>query len=149
MKTFLISASVMVMMLLSCQSENKAYAPEGLTKLTNAEIIQRLKDKVILNPQNLEFQSTDGLVLKEDSVRTLFIAGETYGDQYVDKEGNVKVMILRKMEEADKTFLEELSAVQKKMMEEEMSKRQNEGAGQDHSGHDHSGHDHDHAGHSH
>lgn len=134
MKTLIISVSTFVVMLISCGTPaNKEYTPEGMRKLSNAEVIERLKAKDLLNPQELEFQSTDGVVLKEDSVRTLFISGTTYGDQYVDKDGKVKVMILREMTEEDKAFLEELSAVQKMMMENES-----------HEGHNHEGHNHDH-----
>ena len=92
--------------LLSCENqEKKAYQPEGLTKLTHKEILERLDKSIGFNPAELTFKSTDGVVLSEDSIKTLFREGKTFGDQYINKEGKVVEMILRPMTEEDKKII--------------------------------------------
>lgn len=98
--------------------EDKAYHPEGHTKLTDQEILDRLEKGQMFNPTKLIFKSTDGLTLSNDSVAKLFRAGETYGDQYIDSTGEVKIMILRPMTDEDKTLLEKINVITRKKQHE-------------------------------
>ncbi len=127
-----IALTILLGALLSCggTKENKTYQPEGLTKLNDTEILDRLEKNQVFNPAKITFKSVDGVVLSNDSISKLFRAGKTYGDQYIDSTGAVQEMILRPMTEEDKLLIEKIDVILK-------ARKPN-----DHSGHDHSGHNH-------
>ena len=133
-----IVTTLLLGVLLSCGGNNepKPYQPEGLRKLTEEEILDRLDKNQVFNPTKIQFKSVEGVVLSKDSIKKLFTTGETYGDQYVDSAGVVKEMILRPMTDEDKILIEKIDKIVKDRRSREHK-------------HDHSGHNHDHHGHNH
>lgn len=109
-----IAVTLLLCGLFSCGSqEKKNYNPEGLTKLSQEEILERLDKNKVFNPREIVFKSIEGVELSNDSIAKLFKAGNTYGDQYADSLGDVKEMVLRPMTEEDKKLLEKINVIVK------------------------------------
>lgn len=107
-----ITFAILLSGLFSCGNpDKKAYQPEGLTKLTQEQILERLDKNQVFNPTKIKFKSIDGVELSQDSIKTLFTSGNTYGDQYIDTAGVVQEMVLRPMTDEDKVLLEKMNEI--------------------------------------
>jgi len=137
-----IIVSLFLGVLISCggSPDSETFKPEGLTKLTHDQILNRLEKNEVFNPNKIIFRSIEGVELSRDSISKLFSVGNTYGDQYVDTAGVVKEMILRPMTDEDKILIEKINDIVKARRAANQVK--NSHSGHDHSGHDHSGHNH-------
>ncbi|MFD2552706.1 DUF6624 domain-containing protein [Bizionia sediminis] len=98
---------LLIIFLTSC-NEEKNYVPDGLTKLSESELIQRAKDKEQFDFEEVTYKNEKGEVLSLDSVRNLPNMNEWTSDRYADKNGVIKEMIIRKATQKDKEFLAKL-----------------------------------------
>ena len=89
--------------LLSCQN-NKTYVPEGLTKLENAEILERARNKNIINYENATIKNISGLVISMDSAMAMSQTQKWALDPYVNEQGEVIEAIMRKRTPEDSLF---------------------------------------------
>jgi hypothetical protein len=94
--------SLLIIFLLSCNSEKK-YVPKNLIKLSETELIERAKNKEFIDIENLIYKNEVGTIISFDSVRKL-PNNEYTADRYINKEGLVKEMVLRKSTKSDKEF---------------------------------------------
>lgn len=121
----------------SCgNKKNTDYKPEGLRKLSNSEIIDNLVKNKVFNPNTITYTSNEGVTLGIDTLMILLKKGESFGDQYVNKNDSVVEMVVRPMVDKDKILLEQIDSVRMLMTQ-----------GQGNHDHDHSddhGHDHNH-----
>ena len=75
---------------------NKPYEPEGLTKLSDNQLIERAKQRVTNDMGTLVVKNEKGEVLSVDSIQKIQNLDEWATDSYVDADGTVKELILRK-----------------------------------------------------
>jgi hypothetical protein len=99
--------SLLIIFLISCNNEKK-YVPNGLTKLTEIELIDRAKNKEILDFEKINYKNENGEILTLDSIQKIPNQENWASDRYVDKNGIVKEMVLRKATKKDKEFLVKL-----------------------------------------
>lgn len=106
-----------LLIMMSCGSpKNKDYKPEGLRKLSNSEIIDNLVNKKVFDPREITYTSNEGIVLSPDSLMSLLRKGDSFGDQYVNKNDSVVEMVVRPMVEKDKILLEQIDSIRKILM---------------------------------
>jgi hypothetical protein len=94
--------SLLIIFLISCNN-GKKYIPNNLTKLSESELIERAKNKEYIDIENLIYKNEDGIIISLDSVKKL-PNNEYTADRYINKEGIVKEMVLRKSIKSDKEF---------------------------------------------
>ncbi|TJY38153.1 DUF6624 domain-containing protein [Pontimicrobium aquaticum] len=104
MKLKTYTFSLLIIFLISCNNENK-YIPNGLTKLTEKELIDRARNKEILDIQNITYKNENGEILTLDSIKKIPNQENWAYDRYVDKNGIVREMILRKATQKDGELL--------------------------------------------
>lgn len=98
---------LLILFMTSCMEE-KTYVPNGLTKLSENELIQRAKDKKIVDIEKVTYKNEKGEILTLDSIRNLSNRKEWTTDSYVDKNGIIKEMIIRKETKKDREFVAKL-----------------------------------------
>ena len=95
-----------ITILISCTS--KTYEPEGLTKLSDTELIERAKQKKFPDIQTLIFKNEKGERLSLDSIQKIQNLDEWTTESYVDENGDIKELILRKSTTEDKKLQERI-----------------------------------------
>ncbi|HKL91029.1 MAG TPA: DUF6624 domain-containing protein [Allomuricauda sp.] len=98
--------SLLIVLLSSCN--NGEYKPEGLTKLSDTELIERAKQKKFPEIKTLVFKNEKGEILSLDSIQKIQNPDEWTTDSYVDENGDVKELILRKATAEDKKLQERI-----------------------------------------
>ena len=94
--------SLLIILMLSCTNEKK-YIPKDLIKLSENELIERAKNKEIIDLNNVIYKNEVGTIISLDSIKK--IPNKEYAtDRYINKEGIVKEMVLRKATKNDKDF---------------------------------------------
>lgn len=99
--------SLTIIFLISCNNDKK-YIPKGLTKLTENELIERVKNKETLDFTKIIYKNEFGKIITLDSIKKMPNNNEYTADRYVNKEGKIVEMIVRKASEKDKEFQEKL-----------------------------------------
>jgi len=94
MKHLIYICFLLIMILSSCN--NKKYKPEGLTKLSETELIERAKQKRRPDMQTVIFKNERGEALNFDSLLTIQNPEQWTMDNYADGNGEVKEIIIRK-----------------------------------------------------
>lgn len=97
---------LLTVFLSSCN--NTAYETEGLTKLSDAELIERAKQKKFPDIETLIFKNEKGEILDIDSIQKIQNPDEWTTDSYVDENGNLKELILRRATAEDKKLQERI-----------------------------------------
>jgi len=90
----------------SCIEE--VYSPNGLSKLSNSEIIKKVKNKDYPIVDKVICRTEKGKEISMDSLQTNYRKEEWTADWYVDKDSVVKELVLRKATEEDKTLEREV-----------------------------------------
>lgn len=99
--------SLLILFLISCSKEKK-YVPNGLTKLTEKELIERARNKSQIDFEVIVYKNEDGQIITLDSIRKMPNNEELAYDSYADNEGIIKEMIMRKSTQEDKELLTKL-----------------------------------------
>jgi hypothetical protein len=102
-KFFIIS---LIIVISSCK-EN-IYEPNGLTKLSHSEIIERAKKKDFPNIDSILYKNENGQIITLDSIKKIPNVQEWTADSYADKNGVIKEFVLRKATEKDKQLQKEI-----------------------------------------
>ena len=92
--------------LFSCKQG--VYQPNGLIKLTNSEIIEKVKKKDFPKIEMVVYKNEKGETISIDSLQQMFSTEEWTADWYADKNNVVKEFILRKATKKDKEFQQEI-----------------------------------------
>jgi hypothetical protein len=100
--------SLIIVFLSACNS--KTYEPEGLTKLSDTELIERAKQKIPNDMGTLVIKNEKGEILSIDSIQKIQNPEEWATDSYIDTDGIVKELILRKATSEDKELQEKVMA---------------------------------------
>lgn len=90
----------------SCK--DKAYKPEGLTKLSDTELIERAKQKISLDPNTFVFKNENGEIIGPDSIKNIQNPDDWATDTYVDNASEVKELVLRKSTPQDLVLREQI-----------------------------------------
>ncbi len=93
----------------SCKEKN--YEPNGLTKLSNTQIIEKAKNKDFPDIEKIVFKTDKGEVVSIDSLQANYDEKEWAADWYADKNGDVKEFVLRKATEKDKILKQKIKEV--------------------------------------
>ncbi|MBL4604146.1 MAG: hypothetical protein JKY02_00325 [Flavobacteriaceae bacterium] len=99
--------SLLIIFLISCNGKQK-YVPEKLTKLSQNELIERAKNKEVIDFKKITYKNENGTILTLDSIQKIPNQEKWTTDRYIDKNGIIKEMILREANDIDKQFLEKL-----------------------------------------
>lgn len=91
---------------LSSCNKNSNYKPEGLRKLSGAEIIDRVKAKNFVS-DGAVFKDSLGNTISIEEVRELN-QEEFFGDQYVDSRNDVVEVVVRKATNHDKELIQKI-----------------------------------------
>lgn len=92
--------------LFSCKQS--VYQPNGLVKLTNSEIIEKVKKKDFPKIEMVVYKNEKGETISTDSLQQMLSTEEWTADWYADKNNVVKEFILRKATKKDKEFQQEI-----------------------------------------
>ena len=84
------------------------YKPDGLTKLTNSEIIEKAKKKDFPKMETVTYKNEKGEVISTDSLQKIPNIEEWTADWYVDENGVVKELLLRKATKQDKELQQKI-----------------------------------------
>lgn len=90
----------------SCK--NKEYKPDGLTKLTDSELIERAKQKMFPDYETVIYKNIKGDIITADSIQRISNFKDWTADSYVDNVGKVKELVLRKATSKDKELLKKI-----------------------------------------
>ena len=107
MKYIITIFSILILLLSSCK--DKGYKPEGLTKLSDTEIIERARQNSFPEMEAVVFKNEEGEILNMDSIMKTSNRDEWAMDMYVDDSGNVVEVMFRKATLKDKAFQQEMS----------------------------------------
>lgn len=91
----------------SCKQVEK-YSPNNLKKLSNQELLKRAENKTLFQIKDAVFKNEKGEIISLDSIRKISNHQEFTTDRYVNNEGVIKEIILRKASEEDKNLQKEL-----------------------------------------
>lgn len=91
--------SLLIVFLFSCK--DTTYKPEELTKLSHSEFIEKVRKGELPDESTLVFKNENGEVLSLDSIKNMQNSDEWFADSYVDKEGEIKELVIRKATEED------------------------------------------------
>jgi len=92
---------------LSSCKKNK-YEPNGLTILSDSEIIQKAKNKNFPDVETVVYKTEKGEIISIDSLQANYDVKEWTADWYADKNGDVKEFVLRKATEKDKKLQQKI-----------------------------------------
>ena len=109
MKYKVYICSLLIVFLSACN--NKPYEPEGLTKLSDNQLIERAKQRVANDMGTLVVKNEKGEILSVDSIQKIQNPEEWATDSYVDEDGIVKELILRKATAQDIELREKIMEV--------------------------------------
>jgi hypothetical protein len=99
--------SLLIIFFISCNGKQK-YVPKGLTKLSQNELIERMRNKEVIDFKKITYKNENGTILTLDSIQKIANQEKWTTDRYIDKNGIIKEMILREANDADKEFLVKL-----------------------------------------
>lgn len=91
------------------QCSNKGdYRPKGLKVLSKPEMLERMKNRNVKPSDDVVYKSATGVLLTEDSLKVMNNLRDYFYQPYVDTDGNIKEIIVRKSTEEDKAFQKEM-----------------------------------------
>jgi len=96
-----------LLIVLSSCKKNK-YEPNGLTKLSDSEIIEKAKNKDFPDVETVVYKTEKGEIISIDSLQANYDVKEWTADWYADKNGDVKEFVLRKATEKDKKLQQKI-----------------------------------------
>lgn len=99
--------SLLIIFLISCGKEEK-YVPKGLKKLTENELIERVKNKKTIDIEKVVFKNEKGEIITRDSINKIPNNGDLTTDRYADDNGVIKELVVRKATQKDKELLAKL-----------------------------------------
>ena len=95
--------SLLIIFLISCNN-GKKYIPNELTKLSEKELIERAKNKEIIDFEKVVYKNESGTIITIDSIKNMPNNNDYTADRYANKKGIIEEMIIRKATEKDKEF---------------------------------------------
>lgn len=107
MKIKILFSFLFIFCFTSCKDE--PYSPKGLTKVSREEITDWIVNKNFPAETDPVYKNEEGEILPTDSIRKIPNLVSDYAmDFYVNKENEIKEIIVRKATADDKEFKEQL-----------------------------------------
>ena len=106
MKQSALFFALAVFLLSSCHSSG-TYKPNGLRKLSGQEILQRIQAGKRVG-EGVSFKDSLGNALSLEDIRKMDQEG-FFGDQYVDRDGEVVEIVVRRATEKDKALIKAIN----------------------------------------
>jgi hypothetical protein len=96
---------ILIIFLFSLPSCNKSsnYKPEGLTKLSDAELIERARNRTLITEKTIFMDTLGNIIPREDLKR--IDQEEFFGDQYVNADNEIIEIVVRKATNHDKELI--------------------------------------------
>lgn len=104
---------IVIVLFFSCGQEPQPYVPEGLYKVTKAEMLENYRASVFPNLDSIIYKNHIGEIISRDSLVKIEPFDSLAFDDYMDDSGVVKVVIVRTASEEDKAFMKKCIQVQK------------------------------------
>lgn len=105
MKKIVIILIVSLFSLVSCNNSSN-YKPQGLKKLSDAEILERVRDGNYIT-ENTVFRDSVGNIISRDELYKMN-QEEIFGDQYVNSQNQIVEVVIRKATEGDKALIKKM-----------------------------------------
>ncbi len=96
-------------LLVSCNNQKESYQPEGLRKLTYEEHLQLVRKRQPVDMEVVTFKNEQVEIIPPDSLSKMS-RGDFFGDQYVNEEGEIIEIVIRRATEQDKERMAELQS---------------------------------------
>lgn len=107
-KTFL-KILVLATLFVACKSDaTPSYAPKGLTKMTQDQVLEMAKNKSFPTPANVVYKDPKGVTLSLDSLGKIQEPNDYYQSYFRDASGTIKEVVIKKASDAEKTFNEKV-----------------------------------------
>jgi len=87
----------------SCKNNTK-YTPFNLRKLSETELIERAKNKTLFNVEIPIYKNEKGEIISSDSINKLRSRDNLIIDRYVNADGEIKELVLRRATDAEKVL---------------------------------------------
>ena len=100
----------MILMINSC-AEQTGKEERGLIKLTDEELLERARNKKLVDMANIVYQNIEGKVISRDSANAILASGNWFLDNYANSLGEVKVLRIRRKTLKDDDFQKKLLAI--------------------------------------
>ena len=88
------------------EATEKHLSSTGLRKLSGDEIIERVKNNALTN-RDIIFKTVDGQEISRDSLPS-YDESSYFADYYVDVSGEVKEVIMRRIQDSDLEVIEQI-----------------------------------------
>lgn len=105
-----ISILFAILIFFSCKKSTNIIS-EGLTKVTDQELIERAKNQDWPNPETIIVKGSKGEIIGMDSLMNLDNPMNYFSDYYQDENGVIKEASFRVMTEKDKALIKRIEAV--------------------------------------
>lgn len=99
---------------ISCKNNNSICVSKGLKKLTDKELIIRAKNRTLFDMQNTIFKNELCEIINKDSLEKIPNVKKFIGERYVDENGVIKEIIIKKGTEKEVAFKSKLIDLYKK-----------------------------------
>ncbi len=110
---------LVIFILASCaKGSGGSYEPIGLRKLSEEEMLERVQNKRFQQqPVGVVFKTPEGDIITPERLKG-FNQVDFFGDQYVDGNGVLKEVVIRKATSSDRKIMERLKEATAKALEE-------------------------------
>ncbi|MGP1993565.1 DUF6624 domain-containing protein [Zobellia laminariae] len=104
---------LLVIVIISCKNEGNG-KNESLRKLSESELLERAEKRISFNPDDVIYKNADGNVISLDSVRKLQNPEQLTTDKFVNKNDEIKEIVVRIANETDITLQKKIAAIYEK-----------------------------------
>jgi hypothetical protein len=105
MKKTVIILIVSLFSLVSCNKSSN-YTPQGLRKLSDAEILERVRNGNYIT-KNTVFRDSSGNIISRDELHKVN-QEEFFGDQYINSDNAIVEVVIRKITNGDKALIKKM-----------------------------------------
>lgn len=109
--------SFSVLLVTGTCGQQQSYAPAHLRKLTESELLNRFKERRLLN-ESVVFKDSTGMIIPRAEIAKL--PHDLYfGDHFVDSAGETVEIVVRRATSVDKALIAKMEALAKELTEDE------------------------------
>lgn len=101
---------VILIVLSSCK-QSEQYSPTGLTKLSQNDVIEMLKNGSYVTTEDFVYRNEKGDIITLDSISKIENISNWTADSYMNKNNKIEVLILRKATATDRLFEKKIKEI--------------------------------------
>lgn len=112
--------------ILNCSGDSGLgnYQPVGLRKISEEEMLQKIRNKEFNLPIGIIFKDQEGNIITPERLKA-YNEEEYFGDQYVDKNNVLREVVIRKATRQDKEIMARIKAASQQALEQMASEGNN------------------------